>query len=257
MKQLKLIKYVLVDILRNRILIGYTLFLFLVSFGLFTFSDDPLKAASSILNIVLIVVPLFSVIFTSSYYYNAYEFTELVLAQPVRRTSLFISQYGGVSIALMFSFAIGCGLPLAIYLGNSTGLLMLAGGLVLTMVMGALSLCAAVYSRDKAKGIGISLLLWFYFVFIYDALVLMFLFAFSNYPLEKSILILSFLNPVDLIRIIILMHMDMAAIMGYTGALFRSFLGSSSGTLLSFCALFIWIIVPFLWGLNKFRSKDI
>ncbi|MBX7050026.1 MAG: ABC transporter permease, partial [Chitinophagales bacterium] len=76
---MKLVKYVFWDIARNKILIGYAMFLFAVSFGLFSFSDDPIKATSSLLNIVLIVLPLFSVIFATSYYYNAYEFTTLVL----------------------------------------------------------------------------------------------------------------------------------------------------------------------------------
>jgi hypothetical protein len=36
----RIIKYVLMDILQNRIIIGYTLFLFAVSFGLFNLGGD-------------------------------------------------------------------------------------------------------------------------------------------------------------------------------------------------------------------------
>ncbi len=58
------------------------------------------------------------------------------------------------------------------------------------------------------------------------------LFAFRDYPIEKFILFLAFLNPVDLIRIIMLMQLDTAAIMGYTGAVFNEFLGSSKGIII-------------------------
>ena len=40
---LRIVKYVLYDILQNRIVIGYTLFLLAVSFGLFNLGDDPTK----------------------------------------------------------------------------------------------------------------------------------------------------------------------------------------------------------------------
>ena len=44
---IKIIKYVLIDILKNRIVLGYTLFLLAVSFGLFQISDDPRAAPGS------------------------------------------------------------------------------------------------------------------------------------------------------------------------------------------------------------------
>lgn len=254
---MRLIKYVFLDIMRNKVLIAYAVFLFAVSFGLFSFSDNPLKAVSSLLNIVLIVLPLFSIIFSTGYYYNAYEFTELILGQPVRRSTLFLNQFLGVGIALCVAFLIGCGLPLLIFLGDTTALLLTMSGVVLTWVFVALAFLSSVYARDKARGIGIALLAWFYFVFLYDSLVLMFLFAFSNYPLENYMMALAFLNPVDLIRVIMLMHLDMAAIMGYTGAVFSKFLGNTIGSILCFSALLIWILLPFLLALRRFIRRDI
>ena len=254
---MKLIKYVFLDIMRNKVLLAYTLFLLAVSFGLFSFSDNPLKAISSLLNIVLIVLPLFSVIFATSYYYNAYEFTELVLGQPVKRIHLFLSQFAGVALAMICAFAIGCGIPVLMYVPDATGIMLIISGVTLTLVFVSLAFLAGVLAKDKARGIGIALLLWFYFVFLYDAIVLMLLFAFSNYPMENFMMTMAFLNPVDLIRIIMLMHLDMAAIMGYTGAVFNTFLGSSTGTLLCFSALSIWILIPLIISTLRFRKKDI
>lgn len=254
---MKIIKYVLLDIIRNKILMAYAVFLFAISFGIFSFDSNPVKSITSLLNIVLIVLPLISIIFSTIYYYNSYEFTELLLAQPIKRKTLFLSQYLGVCISLSVAFLIGCGIPVLLYAPTAAGFIFLTGGVGLTLVFVSLAAVASVYSKDKAKGIGISLLLWFYFVFIYDAIVLMILFAFSDYPIEKFILFLAFLNPVDLIRILMLMQLDSAAIMGYTGAVFNSFLGSYMGMLACFSAIVIWIVIPLLVSVRKFRKKDI
>ena len=62
---LKLSKYVLYDILRSRIIIGYTLFLLVISFSMFQMEETSSKAMLSLLTIVLIVVPLISVVFST------------------------------------------------------------------------------------------------------------------------------------------------------------------------------------------------
>ena len=71
---LKLSRYVLYDILRNRIIIAYTLFLLLVSFSMFRMEENGSKAMLSLLNIVVIVLPLVSLVFTTIHYYNSSEF---------------------------------------------------------------------------------------------------------------------------------------------------------------------------------------
>src|SRR6185503_251224 len=106
-------------------------------------------------------------------------------------------------------------------------------GLILTLIFVAIALLAAVYTRDKAKGIGIAVLLWLYFSLIYDGLVLFILFQFSDYPLEKALVALSFLNPIDLGRILVLIKMDISALMGYTGAVFRLFFDTAQGLLIT------------------------
>lgn len=254
---MKILKYVFLDIIRSKVLLGYAAFLFLVTIGMMSLSADPVKAVSSLLNIVLIVMPLFSVVFAGSYYYNAYEFTELLLAQPVRRSGLFVSQYTGVATALSAAFLVGCGIPVCIYVPGMAAMWLCVCGVLLSGVFTAIAFFAAVRNRDKTRGVGMAILLWFYFVFIYDALVLIFLFNFSDYPLEKSIMTLTLLNPVDLTRIIMLMQLDMAAIMGYTGALFTHFLSSAAGGWICVAALCIWILLPFYFARMRFVRKDI
>ena len=45
--------------------------------------------------------------------------------------------------------------------------------------------------------------------------------------------------------------------LGYTGAVFREFFGNAVGISLSFLGLVVWIIVPLLISLRKFKGKDL
>jgi len=91
---------------------------------------------------------------------------------------------------------------------------------------------------------------------VYDALMLFFVVAAQAYPIDRAMIGLSVLNPIDLSRILVLMQLDTAALMGYTGAVFRTFLGTALGTTLSIAALLTWIAVPVVLGLRTFRRKN-
>ncbi len=254
---LKLSRYVLYDIVKSRIILAYTLFLFLVSFSMFQMEENSSKAMLSLLNIVLIVLPLVSLIFTTIHYYNSYEFIELMSSQPMSRTRILLSEFAGVSLSLLSAFFIGVGIPVLLYAADATGFALLFTGGALTLVFTSLAFFASVRSRDKARGIGFALLLWFYFALIYDGLVLLILFTFSDYPLEKFTLLLSALNPVDLGRIFIMLKMDISALMGYTGALYKDFFGSNNGMFFTLGIMFLWVIIPLWLAVRKFKRKDL
>ena len=254
---IKVIKYVWLDILQNRIVLAYTVFLLVVSATLFGMETNPGKGLMSLLNIVLMVVPLISLIFTTIHFYNSYEFIELLLAQPINRSKLLLSEFSGVASSLVTAFLVGVGGPVLYYAPGATGAALLAAGVALTLVFVALAFLASVCTRDKAKGIGLALLIWFYFGLLYDGLVLTILFTFSDYPLEKAMLVLTTLNPVDLARIFIMLQMDVSALMGFTGALYQEFFGCAAGSLYALGVMLIWIVVPIWAAVRVFCKKDL
>jgi Cu-processing system permease protein len=254
---LRLIKYILYDILRNRFILFYTLFLFLSTYAMFQLDSDTSKVILSMLNIVLMVVPLVSIIFTTIHFYNSYEFIEMMLAQPINRNTIFLSQYIAVSVSMSLGFFIGTGTPMLIYGIPDAGYALLLSGFMLTMVFVSMAFLASVITRDKAKAIGMALLFWFYFVLIYDALLLWIVYTFSDYPLEKPVLALIAANPVDLARVMLLLKLDISALMGFTGAFYRDFFGSSFGMYFALSVLVIWVILPLWLSLRIFRKKDL
>jgi Cu-processing system permease protein len=182
---------------------------------------------------------------------------ELMLSQPLSRKRILLSQYGGVALSLLSAFFIGVGIPVVLFAFDETGIALLFAGGVLTLIFTSIAFLASVKARDKARGIGSALLLWFYFALIYDGLVLLILFSFSDYPMEKFTLLLSALNPIDLSRIFIMLKMDVSALMGYTGALYKDFFGSATGGLFTVGIMLVWIILPLWLALQVFKRKDL
>ena len=253
----KIVKYVITDILRNKIVLIYTIFLLTSSFSVFSLEDNSSKGLLSLLNIILIVVPLVSIIFSTIYVYNSAEFIELLVSQPLKRKTIWLSLFTGLATSLSIAFFIGAGIPVIIYQANMIGFTMILIGILLSIIFVAIAMLATVKTRDKAKGIGAAIMLWLYFSLLFDGLVLFLLFQFADYPMEKPMVAISAFNPIDLSRILILLQLDVSAMMGYTGAVFKDFFGTYTGIIFSFAILVLWIVLPVFFATRKFNTKDL
>src|SRR5690606_22553246 len=105
----RIIKYILYDILRTRFILLYTLFLLVCTVAMYQLDTDTGKVTMSLMNIVLMVIPLVSIVFTTIHFYNSYEFIELMLAQPVNRKVIFLSEYFSTALSLCVAYAVGTG----------------------------------------------------------------------------------------------------------------------------------------------------
>lgn len=253
----RILKYVVLDILKNKIVLAYALMLALFSWSAFGLEDNSAKGLLTLLNIVLLTVPLVSVLFSTIYVYNSHEFIELLASHPVHRSMIWKALFTGLTLSMAAAFLVGTGIPLLLFAEPGTALMMMAAGSLLSAIFVAVAFLSCILTRDKAKGIGISVLLWLYFALLFDGLVLFLFFQFADYPIEKPVVVLSALSPVDLCRILILLRLDVSAMMGFTGAIFQDFFGNSWGLALSFFLLLLWMIVPFLVSLGKFKKKDL
>jgi Cu-processing system permease protein len=257
----KIVRYEFRDVLRSRALIVYALFFFGLTDVLLRFGGGGARAALSLMNVVLLLIPLVAIVFGTIYLYNAREFTELLLAQPVHRRQLFAGQYLGLAVPLSAAFVVGLGSALALHAGEdvdhvATLVVVTASGIVLTLIFTAFAALIVARVDDKVKGIGIAIGLWLAGTVLYDGLVMLGLMAFADYPLERPALAAMIANPIDLARVLILMRLDVSALMGYTGAVFEKFFGSAGGTALASLALVLWTGVPLLLGARRFQRKD-
>ncbi|WP_017259092.1 ABC transporter permease [Pedobacter arcticus] len=253
----KIAKYISLDIIKSKVIIAYTLLLAAICVSIFMADEDVTKGLVSITTVMLIIVPLVSVVYATTYYFNASEFTELLVSQPISRKNILMGKYLGISAAILGAFLLGVGVPVLLFALSVTGLTLILTGSLLTLCFISLAFLSSVLMRDKAKGIGLALMMWFYCSIIFDGLVLVFLFAFSDYPLEKVLIAITAFNPIDLARILILLQLDIAALMGYTGALYQQFFGSGIGIAFTLIMLMVWFLLPLWASLRIFKKKDL
>ena len=253
----KIDKYILSDIIRNRIVLVYTLVLAVLSWSVFALEEDSHKGVLTLLNILLLITPLISIIFTTIYLYNSAEFIELLLSQPSGRRKIWNGLYWGLLLSLLFAFWFGAGIPILIFVSSQVAFILLATGTLITAVFVAIGFLCVISTRDKARGIGISILMWLFFSLLFDGLVLFLMFQFSDYPIEKAMVMVSAFNPIDLARIFIILQLDVSAMLGYTGAIFKQFFGTQTGMVIGFLLLCAWAFIPYQWSVRKFVRKDL
>lgn len=258
---LKILKYSFYDLIRSRWSYIYFLFYLLLGFVLLFLNNDTGKAIITLLNIITVLVPLISTIFGIMYYYDSQEFTELLLALPIKRSSIFLGQYLGVSLSLSLSLVLGLGIPFVIYglFGSQViwdFMVLLAIGAFLTLIFSALAYNIGLRNENKIKGFGFSILVWLFLAVIYDGIFLTILMSFGEYPLENITLLGTLLNPIDLSRILILLKLDISALLGYTGAVFKKFFGSDIGSVISLLILILWTIIPIYLLYRTSKNKN-
>ena len=73
--------------------------------------------------------------------------------------------------------------------------------------------------------------------------------------LERPLLGLMLANPVDLALVLLLLRFDVAALLGYTGAVLAQFF-RGAGALVAATALLAWVAVPVALGVRAFGRKD-
>ncbi|MFZ1561318.1 MAG: ABC transporter permease subunit [Saprospiraceae bacterium] len=253
----KITGFVITDILKNKIILIYTLILAVFSWSVFSLEDNTAKGVLSLLNVILLTVPLVSIIFSNIYMYNSSEFIELLVSQPIQRKTIWSGLFTGLVIAMNMAYLLGVGIPVLIFVPDMTGLIIILTGMMISTIFISIAVLCSILTRDKARGIGFAIITWLFLTLIYDGLVLFLMFQFSDYPIEKPMVIVSALNPIDLARIMVLLQVDVSALMGYTGAIFKQIFGTSLGLIVSFGLMMLWIIIPFLISLKKFKNKDL
>jgi Cu-processing system permease protein len=252
-----LFKYELFNVLRGKWIFAYAVLFAMFSDGILQFGSDPMKSAASLMSIVLLIVPMVSTLYSTIYWYNSEGFTSLLLAQPVRRTRLYLCRWIAISSALSAGFVGGMSLPLILNDGfGGPVFLLLVLGVIMTFVFAALGMLTSVLISDRMKGIGIAFVVWFYFAFAHDSLVFCIQSAARDYPMEIPSMLLIGINPIGLARVTLLLRMNFAALMGYTGTVLQRVFSGPAAYSLTGSTLVLWMVIPVFLGIGLFRRKD-
>jgi Cu-processing system permease protein len=255
----RIMRYVLLDVLRNRWVLGYALFFLVATDALLRLDGTGARAIISLLNLVLLLVPMVTIVFGTMYWHGAREFNELLLTQPVDRTSLFHGLFAGLVLPLSAAFATGVSVPFVVHgaFDNPGALaLLLLAGISLTAVFGAIAILVSGHSADRLRGLAIALTIWLAATVLYDGFVLWFTIAFRDIALEQPLLALTIANPVDLARVLLLLQLDTASLTGATAAVFQRVFTGTTGMAIALFALSLWALIPGILALRAFRRRD-
>src|SRR5580765_2363227 len=123
---LKIAKYIVFDIVRSKVLIAYTLLLLAISLTIFMADADVTKGLVSITTVIMIIVPLVSIVYATTYYFNAAEFTELLVSQPISRRNILMGKFIGIGSSVLAAFIVGVCIPVILFACSATGITLMA-----------------------------------------------------------------------------------------------------------------------------------
>ncbi len=134
------------------------------------------RTAASLLNLVLLIVPLMGLLLGAMSIAGEREQGTLVtlLAQPVTAGEVFMGKYLGSALALISTVLLGFGasaLVIARYAGaQEIGdyLQLIAFTMLLGLSYLSMGFLASVFVRRQATAVGVALFLWFTFIFLSD-----------------------------------------------------------------------------------------
>ena len=134
------------------------------------------RTAASLVNLVLLVVPLMALTIGAGSLAAEQERGTLgyLLAQPVNRAEVLLGKYLGLAASLLGALALGFGLSALVIAGQGgqtdAGAFGLMAGFAFMLALGMLSLgfLISVLSRKAAVATGVALFVWLALVFIGD-----------------------------------------------------------------------------------------
>jgi Cu-processing system permease protein len=259
------------DALRNRWFLLYTAafavlalafsYLALAGAGIVGFAGFG-RTAASLINLVLLIVPLMALTVGSQSLAGEWERGTLayLLAQPVHRYEIFLGKYLGLALSLLAALALGFGI---------SGLVMAIGGagsadpaqyvqltwlaFLLSLTMLSVGFLVSAFTRRASVAVGIGLFLWLAFVFLGD-LGMMGTSMALRVPIA-NLFVMSLSNPLQVFKMAAILNIratldilgpaGIYAVQRYGAALLGVFLA----------VLGLWIALPALLAYLRFAAR--
>ena len=214
--------------------------------------QDFARTAVSLVQLVLLIVPLAALVFGSLALSPDRGAAELLYAQPVERWTILAGRVLGLFLALAAAELLGfgvAGLAVQWYSGPSGAaqfLVVAALSLILTAVF--LAVAAAVTSGQpgrRARSLAVALVVWFAAVILFDLAALGVASLLRSGAASRLLIIAALINPVDAGRTGAYMAIEgTSAFGGASLALLRFAGGERATAALIAASLMLWIAVP-------------
>lgn len=217
------------------------------------------RTAASLINLVLLFVPLIALITGAISVSGERENGTLqyLLSHPVTKSEVFVGKFFGILVPIFFSISLGFGLAgigVALRGGNGD-----AAELILTALLSGLlaasllsvGFVVSVFSGRASKAIGVAVFLWLLFIILGD-LGIMGTAAAMDLGI-KQVFALALLNPAEVFKIAsVLVLSPRFEILGPVGVYAVRTFGREGVIYLLLSVLSLWTIVPFVYAFITF-----
>lgn len=223
------------------------------------------RTAASLIQLVLLLVPLTALTFGSLALTPERGAAELLYAQPVSRTVILGGRYLGLLVALAAAQAIGFGLAgLVLYrdgggLGLGAFLAVVAVSLALTTVfLSIAAMLAQTRVGRRARVLAFALVVWFVAVVLYDVAVLGIASLLRSALASRLLMTAALVNPIDAARTVAFTAVEGTAAFGAASLALLRFTGSATATaLLATGSLAAWSIGPLVIAARRLERTDL
>lgn len=262
----------LLDALRSRQIWIFTAVFAVFALGLSTFglvggasarSTGFTRTTASLLNLVLLLFPLVSLFQGITSLTSERGALALLLAQPVSRAEVLFGKFLGLSLTLLTSTLAGFGAA-GVLIGLRTGgadagryLALTAIACALGVSFVAIAMAIAIAAGSRARALGLAVAVWFGAVILYDLAVVGAAVMIGAKQLSATLVLLLFLNPVDLARVMGILSLDSAMAFGATGASLMRLMGEQAALPAMAAGLALWVAAPLAVALWAFRRADL
>jgi Cu-processing system permease protein len=228
--------------------------------------QDFSRTAASLVELLLLLVPLTALISGITILTPDAGAAELLYAQPIARATVLAGQLLGVFMALVGAQAVGLGLAGAVLFARTgvDGLMgylgLAAGSILLTAVFLAIAAAVAAghHSARRARALATAIVIWLGAVAVVDIVALGVASVLPSGLASKTIIVSTLANPAGAIRTAVLMMIEgTAAFGGASLALLRFTGGVMRMTLWLTLSIGVWIAVPLVIATSRLRRADL
>jgi Cu-processing system permease protein len=227
--------------------------------------QDFARTAASLVQLVLLVVPLTAVTFGALALTPDRGNAEVLFAQPVSRACILYGRYLGLFAALAAAQAVGFGLA-GVVLNGQSGTTGMAGFVVvvvvslgLTAVFLSIAAMLAPTSADRrGRVLGLAVVIWFAAVVLYDVALLGAATLLRSGTASRLLMIGAFINPVDAARTVAFLAIEGSAAFGAASlALFRFTGGPAATASIATVSIALWVICPLVIAAQRLTRADV
>jgi Cu-processing system permease protein len=220
------------------------------------------RTAASLLTLAVYLLPLLGLVLGANAFGAEDGGTELMLAQPVRRSDVILGRAFGLALALLAVATTGFGIAGMLVFATAGGegflaYLVIAALCTAVGLFGlALGICIGVMARRRLRAVGGALGAWLLLAVVFDLLVIMTLQLTGNGEPGPWLLGLLLANPIDGARALGLVTLGADVMLGPTGAAMQQLLGENGGGVAIIGSILGWSAIAMGLAGRRYQRRD-